>query len=406
MTVATLRLRDSGARLAASARYFQMTRPPSALPALDGLRACAIVLVLLRHAARPFHPHVAPLLPLGTWDLATPMINGWMGVDLFFVLSGFLITHHICQRYAGRFDRRRLLDYVRRRLFRIAPAYYTVLLLVAAGAVPYYPVAPERLGERVGYHLLFMQDYLPADIVVVFWSLGVEEKFYLVAPLLLMGVLACRRRSIRYGVLAVLAFCPMLLRALTWLGSPPRLDYEGFFMLFRSPFHASFDGLAVGTLCALLYRDRARLPALQRPAITTGLFWSGAAVVGGLLGVRPLLNQIDLFDAVFLQAVLALAMGAIVLAVALGGGPQRGLSRHGLFVISKLSYALYLTHYAVIPAVEVAVASMIDTTTTPRAVQLALFFPPYLAASIGTAAALHYLVEKPFLLLRDHRAYG
>ena len=223
MTVAALRLRASAIHVASRASYFRMTRPPSALPALDGLRACAIILVLLRHAVRPFHPEVAPLLPLGAWDAATPMINGWMGVDLFFVLSGFLITHHICHRYADGFDRRGLIDYVRRRLFRIVPAYYVVLLLVAAGAFPYYPVAPERLGERVGYHLLFMQDYLPSDIVVVFWSLGVEEKFYVLAPLLLMGVRACRRRWVRYGVLASLALAPTLLRGLTWLGSPPQL---------------------------------------------------------------------------------------------------------------------------------------------------------------------------------------
>ena len=158
-------------------------------------------------------------------------------------------------------------------------------------------------------------------------------------------------------------------------------------------------------MCALLYRDRARIPWLQRPGTATALFWGGAGIIGSLLAVRPLLNEISLFDAVFLQGLLALGMGAIVLAATLGGGPQDWLRPHWLFVVSKLSYALYLTHYAVIPAVEVALASVIDPSTTPRAVQLALLFPPYLAASFATAAALHYLVEKPFLLLRDRTAY-
>jgi peptidoglycan/LPS O-acetylase OafA/YrhL len=401
MTVAALRVRAHTAVWSGWASYFRMERTPGALPELDGLRALAIVLVLLRHGIRPFHPEVTPLLPLGGWDAATPFVNGWMGVDLFFVLSGFLITHHICRRYGQGMDRRGAADYLARRALRIVPAYYAVLLLAAAGAFPLYEVAPADLGWRIAYHLLFMQDYLPADIVVVFWSLGVEEKFYLLAPLLLAGVLACRRRAAQYAAVAGVALLPTAFRALTRLGSPERLDYESFFMLFRSPFHLSFDGLAIGMLCALVYRDREQLGWARRRGAIDALFWAGAAGMAYLLFARPLLARIGVFETVFLEAVLALALGAVLLALALGGGPRAWFRPYPLFMVSKLAYTLYLAHYVLIPGVLAGVGGLVAFEHLPRALQLAAFLPCYLAASTVTALLLHYLVEKPFLLLRD-----
>lgn len=79
--------------------YLAMERSPSALAELDGLRAFAILLVLARHALRPFHDGAQPLLPIAGWDVATPFLNGWIGVDLFFVLSGFLISRHLLARH-------------------------------------------------------------------------------------------------------------------------------------------------------------------------------------------------------------------------------------------------------------------------------------------------------------------
>ena len=72
--------------------YFSLTRKTTAISALDGLRGLAIVLVLLRHATLPFQTTEIPILPVLGWDAATPLLNGWIGVDLFFVLSGFLIS--------------------------------------------------------------------------------------------------------------------------------------------------------------------------------------------------------------------------------------------------------------------------------------------------------------------------
>ena len=83
-------------------------------------------------------------------------MNGWMGVDLFFVLSGFLITTHICRRYDGRITRAGLKDYLTRRVLRIVPAYYAVLFVAVLGLIPLYRVDEATLGIRIAYHMLFL----------------------------------------------------------------------------------------------------------------------------------------------------------------------------------------------------------------------------------------------------------
>jgi hypothetical protein len=186
------------------------TQPPpearrqGAIPELDGLRGIAILLVLLRHGARPYWEGTGSLYPIGAWDAGIPLVNGWMGVDLFFVLSGFLISHHIMRRSAGPVARVEWREYCSRRLLRIAPAYYAVLLLVALVPLPFYPIDREGIGLRLAYHLLFLQDYLPSDFVVAFWSLGVEVKFYLAAPLLLLALTRLTRPLARYRALVLL----------------------------------------------------------------------------------------------------------------------------------------------------------------------------------------------------------
>lgn len=389
------------ARAGALRDYLRLDRPAGTLPELDGLRALAIILVLFRHAVVPFRPSDGALLPIAGWDAATPLVNGWMGVDLFFVLSGFLITHHLCRRYGGTLDRRGWADYLVRRALRIVPAYYVVLFVVAAGLAPGYAVDPHDLGRRVAYHLLFMQDYLGANVLVVFWSLGVEEKFYLFAPLLLAGVLRARRASTQYALIALVALVPMLFRWQVARDVPAGLGYALYFQLFRSAFHLGFDGLAMGMLCALVYRDRARWPRLADARVAGALFWIGAAIAGTLLVATPLFDDIGFFDEVPLGALLALGMSGMLLGLALGGGPRSWLRRRWLFVVSKLSYALYLVHYALIPAATTLAGATAGAAATTPLARFVAFLPVYLALSFGAAALLHYLVEKPFLVLRD-----
>ncbi|SIT54072.1 putative Acyltransferase 3 [Mesorhizobium prunaredense] len=351
-------------------------------PWLDLLRSIAIVLVVLRHGEQALHLRTGE--PLGV--IQTIFMNGWVGVDLFFVLSGYLIARHLVRAGigSGRFG---LARYLVMRVLRIVPAYYAVLLLVAMGAFPLFPVDPNHLGLRVAYHLLFLQDYMPSDINVVFWSLGVEEKFYLLAPLLVLALLRCRSTRLRASLIVLLFCLPIALRTAAYLSLTAPLDYPTFWRLLRSPFHMALEGLVVGV--AIAVAEHAGILRLSRRAAALILF-AAATLLAIWLGSEDFMARIDPTDAILQPPLIALLAAAMTLgAVGLAGTP---MPCSGPFrTLSRLSYSLYLVHYPLIPAA-MAVASL---TWKPG------FWLYYLSFSLCAAMALHLTVERPFLLLKD-----
>ena len=350
-------------------------------PWLDLLRSIAIVLVLLRHGQRAIF--LGSGEPQGV--VQTIFMNGWIGVDLFFVLSGYLIARHLVRAGigSGQFD---LARYLARRALRIVPAYYAVLLLVVAGAFPLYPVEPNLLGLRVAYHLLFLQDYLPSDINVVFWSLGVEEKFYLLAPVLVLALLRCSNRV--RACLIVLLFClPIAARTAVYLGLAEPLDYPTFWRLLRSPFHMTLEGLVAGVAIAVV--EQAGILRLSRRAAALILVGAGG-LLATWLGSQDFMARIDATDAILQPPLIALLAAAMTLgAVGLAGTP---MPCSGLFrTLSRLSYSLYLVHYPLIPLV----------MATAGSARMPGFWLCYLSLSLCAALALHLIVERPFLLLKD-----
>jgi peptidoglycan/LPS O-acetylase OafA/YrhL len=380
--------------------YLRMERSPNALAELDGLRAIAILLVLGRHAVHPYFDAASPILPIAGWDAAALLLNGWIGVDLFFVLSGFLITKHLLSRLDDP-NGLALGPYLAKRALRIVPAYYAVLLLVAAGIVPMYTIPQDALSLRLGYHALFLQDYLPANIVVAFWSLGVEEKFYLLAPLLLAAVATVRRPEGQLTAVALIAMMGPALRMATTLVHPDVDQYPLFFRTFRSPFHACIDALMMGVLGALIYRHRERLAWARDPRAVALMLWFGIALSGWLLLTAPLLDHIDGFDKVVQPLLIALAAGAILCGVALRARPIPALRGPLLFVLAKLSYCLYLVHLPLIPGLIWLLDGPLGLAHATPVHRFAAFLPLFACSSLLAAALLHYLVEKPFLVLKD-----
>ena len=381
--------------------YFRLLDDRGAVPALDGLRGIAIIMVVLYHVIDSFAPAGSTLLGAGGWDFARPLLSGWMGVNLFFVLSGFLITWHLLRRWPrGEVHSVRL--YLLRRFIRIAPTYYVVLAVTAAGLVPHYVLDDHLLGLQVAWHVAFLQDYLPSSILGPFWSLAVEEKFYLMMPVVFL--VACRlpRLPHRIVLLAGIALLPLVIRVARYALTPEIAD-ESFLRDWRNPFHLNLDSLFAGVIVAWLFIERARVPFLERSGIGRRAIRAGTLLVLGLMLAPMVLRDTLFFYFVAVFPLTALGMGFIVFgAVLRPPGTSGFLESRWLARAGRIAYPWYLTHVLVLhwawgellrraPAVE---------SLTPAS-QLAVFLPLYLIGSIVAALVLHFLVEKPCLLLKD-----
>lgn len=362
--------------------YLSFPRYKGHNPWLDALRAMAVLFVLVRHGVR-----VQPGPELPGW-LSNIAHNGWMGVDLFFVLSGFLIARILLRRMekgAAPFSWRYFED----RILRIVPAYYAVLLLCVIGFFPGHLSDVTNLGSRIVYHLVFLHDYLGSNINVVFWSLGVEEKFYILVPLLMLVLLKARSFKTQLFICLLVLLISPVSRGFGFQNVEGGMVYQDFFDQLRSPFHMSLEGFAIGIIIALiqfrgwLLSERAAKYCLIA-AFTALLLWTAS---------HNFLESINLFDATLQPLLLVLLFGAMVYSgiclanVSMPGEPV-------MRFIARLSYSLYLIHFPLIPVI---VTYSVDKGP-------AIFWLVYFAVTFMAAIILHFFVEKPFLLLKKNRA--
>ena len=362
-------------------RYLSFEDRPGENPWLDLLRCAAIGLVLARHGHKAWIEG-AGIEP--TWSDFI-MLNGWMGVDLFFVLSGYLIGGILLRRRGGLTG---LWTYLRRRALRILPAYYAVLLATALGAFPLYGFASQDLGLRLLWHLALLQDYLPSDINVVFWSLGVEMKFYLLAPFILLLVARARSSGALLYLLGALVLVSTAARLGIVLERGLPADYAEFIPVFRHPTHAVGEPLMLGMGVAVLaHRGLLRLGP-RGAALSLG---ASAAVIAGLSMSHELMARISITDIVFQPLFIALAFAVAVAASAALSDVRMPCARAAR-VGARLAYPLYLTHFPLLP-LSLAVAQGFGGAA-------AAFWTVFLGLSLMSALAVHYAFEKPFLIVR------
>lgn len=366
---------------------------PGRYPVLDALRALAIILVLARHWA------VASQAAFGTvpgGPLATLSANGWIGVDLFFVLSGFLISTHFVEPDAKPFGKAAVLEFYRRRAFRTLPLYWGVILLCWLSAPWTMGAAFSSLSFAT--HLLFLQDYLGSDVMVTLWSLAAEEKFYLVAPALLYLLMRLGRRaaSALLALSMIVLWCSMLADA----HGVEHGQYPAFFWTVRAPFHHAVAAILAGVLVAIEHGGSSARGAPR------SLFLVLAALALALHAYRDWLGVGDWPTVCWIIAVSSCLFALLVrCGIAVNSRlPAFGAAR-SLRYIAKLSYALYLVHYPLIgPATKLCHALLGGTQQQAPALASLLFLVIYGAMSWAAAWLLHISLEKPFLLLRDKLA--
>jgi peptidoglycan/LPS O-acetylase OafA/YrhL len=343
---------------------------------LDGVRAIAVVLVILFH--------LSPGAVLG----------GYIGVDLFFVVSGFLITSLLLREHAAS-GRVALGAFWRRRARRLLPALGVLLLVCCTAAYAIGGDVLLGLGTQVlgavtfSSNWLFLagsSNYFDATAPELFrnlWSLAVEEQFYLIWPLLLVLVLLRIPRWVRVGALILLAAGSAIWMALLWSPDGATRVYYGT--------DTHFFGLAIGAALAFA---AARWPAhaLEWPRWQrTALGLAGPVALAGILGISLTMNE----DApVAFQgglAVVAVLATILIAATLVPGTPlARALDWAPLRWIGERSYGLYLWHWPVFLLVVAALPSMSRQGSSGWALGgIAV------AITVAAAAASYQFVEQP-----------
>jgi len=339
-------------------------------PDIQGLRAIAVGAVVLDHAGIPF------------------VSGGYIGVDVFFVISGFLISSHLLSGLE-RDGRVRFAGFYARRARRILPASLVVLVLSIVGAMIWVPplLRAQVLQDAIATALyvpnyaLALQgtDYLAQSttpsLFQHYWSLGVEEQFYLLWPALLALIWLVGRDSRRaLGVVLIVVVASSLVCAI-WLTSVEQP--WAFFSLWSRAWE-----LGAGGLVALAVRSSPRV----LPPVAAGIAgWLG---LGGIVAGAVLYSG----GTAFPGYAAILPVGATALVILAGGSPSRFgpdplLGTRPFQFLGLISYSLYLVHWPILQLAQAA-HGYYDPLPLWATALLA-------AASVPVAWLLHRVVEDP-----------
>jgi peptidoglycan/LPS O-acetylase OafA/YrhL len=350
------------------------------LPELDGLRAISVLLVVSVH--------------LHDFEVVWKWLAGWQGVTVFFVLSGYLITT-LSLREEGQRGALSLAAFYVRRSLRIFPLYY-LTLAAYCGLIFGLGLNPEKrflLSGAMPYYLLYFQEVpffygLPGESGLIqhanipfyqSWSLGIEEKFYLVWPVLAFVLWRGRAAlRLRGSVLLVVAFALV----------PPLFRLVGY-----EPAAAvlyPYYPILAGCLLAVLLHDRAwyeRLSFLGKRVWTVATL----ALFVALHLARPQIARDAPTLAYLCDTAYACAVTAFLASVLLGEGRvQRALRWEPLVFVGKLSYGLYLVHILCLNVAQ----RLFPPHTGNVAVSIGAYVTTCVLA-IALARLLATVVEKP-----------
>lgn len=348
-------------------------------PQLDGLRAISILAVLSFHTAGPI---------LGT--IFGP--NGWLGVNFFFVISGFLITNILMQEWSksGRIS---FKNFYIRRLLRIAPAFYFRMLVAGlftiSQKVPTIPALIVASLYLADYDLaLNLKNVLGSGLEFT-WSLAVEEKFYFLWPLTLLLF----NRKLTSVVIALIAFC------ITW--KMWLIQQNVSWLRISGAFDTRFDCILWGCVASLIWSRPDRYGGLHsllsKPLAAPtllGILWLIMHCAGTPMNAVTHTKSSLLW--LCAEPLFNVVSAALVLATMINSQSivSRFMSTRPLVWIGKLSYSLYLWHTFAL--LQILAHPELFKHLNPVGLEFSA-----ITGSFSCAAVSYYLVEKPFLKLKS-----
>lgn len=363
------------------------------VPELDGIRGIAVALVVFFH--------LSLLGGIGANSFYRPIAAvGWSGVDLFFVLSGLLITGILLD---SRADRRYFQKFYARRVLRIFPLYYAVVAglfllapllldLLSRGRMISFWVQPESqfFAWIFALNILFAIPHAGfSPLIHPLWSLAVEEQFYLAWPLVVR-----RLAKVRLGRICVgLIFAALAIRTVFAIAGNSPAAYA------LTP--CRFDALAMGGLLAVTLRSENAMPLLRTWSWKLAAASLAAFAVVGLtrgldfkdpVVVTAGISLLDLFFASSLAAILSAPAESVI------RSPFRSSA---LRTVGKYSYAIYIFHQAIIIGLCTKnLPSLLIARLHSKLFADIAFSTLACALSFAAALASWWLIEKRFLALK------
>ena len=322
---------------------------------------------------------------------------GWVGVDLFFVLSGYLIGLQLLQEMVQK-KSISLRQFYFKRSIRILPAYFAVLMLYYL-----FPVLQEGNGLPAFWKFITFTQNIALDVETSntfshAWSLCIEEQFYLILPLTILLVYALKITSYAYGLLIVLFVMGFIIRYYSWhvyvaplveTDQPYRYD---FLSHLYYPTYCRLDGLLIGFSIAAFI--------VFKPVLANRVMKHGNIIlISGLMLLMVayfVCNKFIAFGtALYGYTLVSVAAGFLVLAATSPTCALHTLKSRVSFVVATLSYSLYLIHKQMYH-----VTKMIFNTWDVKMSGGQLMIGCVVMAVIA-GLALHLIIERPMLFLRD-----
>lgn len=363
-------------------------------PLVDGVRAIAAVSVLI------FHATVTSGLPKEyTYQFAA-------GVPIFFLVSGFLLYRpFVAGRLRGR--RIRVRDFARRRLLRIVPAYWVALTLLAI-----YPgLNGEVFGSNTpiyyGFAQTFFQDTFFGGLNIA-WSLSTEMTFYILLP---FYALALDRLSSHRGSRGVLRLELAVLAFLSVGSYVFRFAVSGEHANLAHTLPGTIDwfatGMALAVISAVGSQEQATRPLVAFVERHPTLPWFGAFVALNLAALySTITGRFDPYTGSPLHYLWALIAICVLLPAVFSasrrGLPQSFLALRPVAWVGLVSYGIFLYHFSVLGKVGGAIQQVLGLDPY-KGVGLLLLLLIGLAASTAMGAASYYIIERPFLSLKETR---
>ncbi|MCE2711642.1 MAG: acyltransferase [Cryomorphaceae bacterium] len=351
------------------------------IPALDGLRGYAVLLVLLQHW-------------LGNDHFLNFFNNGLIGVSLFYVLSGFLITGILLKNKGASLDvKTQLKNFWARRMLRIFPIYYLLLLILVL--IGFQDIRQQLLYfASYTQNILFYSSNQNFGYLIHFWSLAIEEQFYLIWPILILLI-----RLDRIFVLILLTITAGIFFRLS--------AHMGILNIAVNPINyhlmGSIDLFGYGAFLAFISSHS------QHTIKKVWIFMGSMLAV--ILSVKLLINHLD-----YLSLIGVLAVGLIFLVIHFQHLLiKRIFCNAPIIRLGKISYGVYLIHYFMYPfnhwLHELCISNQLkwpffDVILIPEFSNIYLRFVYFLFLTLFFSVLSWYIIEKPFLNLKSRFAYA